>query len=190
MPQTTYALFKAIRSHRIDSPNVTSTLQTGRPNACNLCHLDQSLGWTQGHLVSWYGQVNVELPADHKNTPAMSIHALRGDAAVRVISAAAFGSAPAIAASPHASPVQVLAELLVDPYAAVRFVAARSLRAQPGYADLDYDFLAPPAAREQARQAVRLRLTATGKLPENSLDELTLHVLLSARDNRPVTIAE
>ena len=41
MPHTTYGLLKAIRSHTIDSPNVAVDLETGRPNACNLCHLDK-----------------------------------------------------------------------------------------------------------------------------------------------------
>ena len=46
MTATTYGLVKAIRSHLIDSPTVESSLTTGRPNACNLCHLDRTLDWT------------------------------------------------------------------------------------------------------------------------------------------------
>ena len=56
MPFTTYGLLKAIRSHTITSPTVRSSLATGRPNACNLCHLDKSLGWTAQKLNGWYGQ--------------------------------------------------------------------------------------------------------------------------------------
>src|SRR5262249_37039935 len=40
MPHTTYGLLKTIRSHQISSPSVQASLDTGRPNACNLCHLD------------------------------------------------------------------------------------------------------------------------------------------------------
>ena len=43
MPHTNYALFKAIRSHRVDVPRVVSVQSNSRPNACNLCHLDQTL---------------------------------------------------------------------------------------------------------------------------------------------------
>ena len=50
MPHITYGLLKAIRSHQIDSLNVQTSLATGRPNACNLCHLDQTLAWTAEHL--------------------------------------------------------------------------------------------------------------------------------------------
>lgn len=190
MPPTTYALFKAIRSHRIDSPSVQTSQSAGRPNACNLCHLQRSLGWTQAYLQSWYGAPNVALDPDVQRIAASAIDALRGDAAVRVISAAALGWKPALDASPSAYSVQLLAELLVDPYSAVRFVAGRSLRAQRGYADIDYDFLAPPQEREQIRQTVSSRFRVATPLPEGVLDESTLRAMLAARDNRAITIAE
>ncbi len=190
MPPTTYALFKAIRSHRIDSPSVQISQSAGRPNACNLCHLQRSLGWTQDYLQSWYGAPNVALDPDVLRIAASANDALRGDAAVRVISAAALGWKPALDASPSAYPVQLLAELLVDPYSAVRFVAGRSLRAQPGYADIDYDFLASPEKREHIRQTVNIRFRSAERLPDGVLDETTLRALLAARDNRAITIAE
>ena len=40
-----------------------------------------------------------------------------------------------------------LAELLNDPYEAVRYIAYRSLRSLPGYADFSYDYLAPQPER-------------------------------------------
>ena len=36
-------------------------LETGRPNACNLCHLDRTLAWTAKHLEGWYGFAPPEL---------------------------------------------------------------------------------------------------------------------------------
>src|SRR5262249_9552034 len=41
MPYTTYGLLRALRSHQISSPTVQASVDTGRPNACNLCHLDK-----------------------------------------------------------------------------------------------------------------------------------------------------
>ncbi len=55
MPYTSYGLLKALRSHQISNPTVKASLQTGRPNACNLCHLDKSLRWTAQNLFAWYG---------------------------------------------------------------------------------------------------------------------------------------
>src|SRR5947208_5654909 len=50
MPHTTYGVLKAIRSHQVGSPRVADELATGRPNACNLCHLDKPLAWTAHQL--------------------------------------------------------------------------------------------------------------------------------------------
>lgn len=187
-PYTTYALFKAIRSHRIDSPSVATTLKARRPNACNLCHLNRSLSWVQSYLESWYGMRKVDIPSDEQKIPAIALDTLRGDAALRAIAAAALGWEPALAVSPKALSVQLLAELLVDDYSAVRFVASRSLRALPELSDIPYDFLAPPSERERARTALRGRLA--DRKEDVLLDEATLRALLAARDNRPVTIAE
>ena len=61
MPHTTYGLMKAIRSHQIDVPSMEQSLKTGRPNACNLCHLDQTPfvdGLLFGGLV-WSGKAGL-----------------------------------------------------------------------------------------------------------------------------------
>lgn len=204
MPYTTYALFKAIRSHRIEAPSVSATLGSGRPNACNLCHLDRSLAWTQRYLEQWYGAPHVDLEGDHARLAAGAVDALRGDAAQRILAAAALGWAPALAASGQDFQPLLLAELLVDPYSAVRFVAARSLRALPGYQDLPYDFLAPAEDRARARAAVRERFAqhprpstrapaeraALALTADGAPDDEALRALLARRDTRAITIAE
>src|SRR5262249_10045543 len=55
MPHTVWGLIKGIRSHEISSPTAQESVRFGRPNACNLCHLDQTLAWTAEHLHAWYG---------------------------------------------------------------------------------------------------------------------------------------
>src|SRR4029434_5840314 len=70
MPHTVYGLMKAIRSHQIDSPNAANSLKTGRPNACNLCHLDKTLDWTARKLSEWYGQPAVDLSPEHQTHAA------------------------------------------------------------------------------------------------------------------------
>lgn len=187
-PMTTYALFKAIRSHRIDAPKISTTLRSGRPNACNLCHLDKSLAWTGKHLEEWYGVSHVDIEGDYATNSAMLVDALRGDAATRVISAAALGRDVAISVSGQNVSVPALAELLVDPYSAVRFVAARSLRSLPDYSAIEYDFLAAPEERARAREKV-LALFAAQNAPGAPSREL-VQSLLAKRDDRAVTIAE
>jgi predicted CXXCH cytochrome family protein len=124
MPKTSYALLSAVRSHRIESPSAASTLATGKPNACNLCHLDRSLAWTADRLREWFGAAPLEAPGERAQLPEGAYGALSGDAAVRVLVADALGSAEAPVAAPFRA--QLLRELRADPYAAVRFVASRS----------------------------------------------------------------
>jgi predicted CXXCH cytochrome family protein len=182
MPKTSYALYAAVRSHRIDSPRV-ATGRGAKPNACNLCHLDRSAAWAAGYLADWYGGPR---DAAESRAPAVQVLGLSGDAAVRALVADALGGAEAMAAGGTGGAPPVLAELLADPYAAVRFVAARSLQALPGYEDVAYDFLDLPEARLRARDEVRARYLARG----GAIDDATIEALLAARDSRPITIAE
>lgn len=144
MPHTTYGLLKAIRSHWIDSPTVESTLETGRPNACNLCHLDQGLEWTARHLSDWYGGSAVELSEDELGIAASVLWCLTGDANQRALAAWHMGWGPALDVSGRDWVAPYLAHLLNDPYSAVRFIAYRSLRRLPGFERLQYDFVGRP----------------------------------------------
>jgi hypothetical protein len=151
MPFTTYGLLKAIRSHTISSPSVTETTMVGRPNACNLCHLDKTLAWTSRALREWYGIEEAPLGGDEQRVAASLLQLLRGDASQRAIVAAAMGWPPAQQASGTDWMVPHLAQLLDDPYDAVRFVGARSLRTLPGFVDFSYDLFSTPTDRRQAQ---------------------------------------
>jgi hypothetical protein len=151
MPFTTYGLLKAIRSHTISSPSVAETTTVGRPNACNLCHLDKTLAWTNRALRDWYGVDEVPLGDEERSTAASLLQLLRGDASQRAIVAAAMGWPPAQQASGTDWMAPHLAQLLDDPYDAVRYVGARSLTTLPGFAGFSYELFAPPADRRQAQ---------------------------------------
>jgi nitrate/TMAO reductase-like tetraheme cytochrome c subunit len=43
-----FRLTPRMRSHQVSSPNVRESLDYGRPNACNLCHLNETLSWDRG----------------------------------------------------------------------------------------------------------------------------------------------
>lgn len=83
MPYTTYGLLKAIRSHEVDSPTVSASLATGRPNACNQCHLDKTLAWAADHLERWYQTPIPALTDDEASIAASVLWAVRGDAGQR-----------------------------------------------------------------------------------------------------------
>ena len=198
MPMTTYALFKTIRAHTIDSPSAAKAVTTGRPTACNLCHLDRPLGWTATWLERWWGQPRPALSErDERVSPVVS-GALRGDAAVRVVAAAALGDDAALAASGKDFAPVALAAMLADPYTAVRRVAWRSLaRLDARAAALD------PLGPEDARARLRADVFAGARIagdparraallarPDGTPDEAALAAELAERDDRAVTIAE
>ena len=201
MPHTTYGLFTAMRSHRIDSPSATTSHASGRPNACNLCHLDQTAGWVQERLIAWYGQEPVDLDEDERRVAAGPLLALRGDAAQRAVSAWHMGWGPAQEASGRSWQAPYLADLLTDPYAAVRRVAASSLQTLPGFASFEYDYIAPPDERLaraisalatwQARPQPRSKNPGVLLLgTDGKFDRATASQLRARRDNTPLRIIE
>jgi hypothetical protein len=201
MPYTSYGLLKTIRSHQISSPSVAVNLATGRPNACNLCHLDKTLAWTSDYLSRWYGAASVPLGDDERSTAASVLWVLRGNAAERVIAAQAAGWPPAQQISGTNWMPFYLAQLLDDPYDAIRFVAYRSLRGLPGFGRLEYDFAATERQRLQAELKTIDIWRSTWRRAQASTDHLLLNPdgtpirdrverLLAARDHRRVLLRE
>ena len=201
MPFTTYGLLKTIRSHQISSPTVAESLTTGRPNACNLCHIDQTLDWTSDWLQKWYGTPKPALTADETAIAASLLWLLRGDAGQRAVVAQAMGWRSAQQASGTNWIAPHLAQLLNDPYAAVRFVASRSMRTLPGFGALDYDFLASPAERLEVERKA-LEAWQRTRSPADARDDAQLLFdrervrtdvvtrLVRERNNRPVHLRE
>lgn len=156
MSYTTYGLYKAIRSHQVDSPSVQTTIDTGRPNACNQCHLDQSLEWSARHLNNWFEIEMPDLEERDSKYAAGVVWALAGDAGQRALTAWSMGWPAATETSGSEWMVPYLAQLLMDPYDAVRYIAHRSLQRIPGYENVSFDFVGP----KQQRDNVAKRLLA------------------------------
>jgi len=200
MPHTSYALLTAIRSHRIDSPRAESLEKNDRLNACNLCHLDKTLRWTGSELSKWYGHRQPKLAPEEEQYAPSVLMLLRGDAAQRVIAAWHYGWQPALQASGDDWQAPLLAHLLDDPYAAVRFVTERSLKRLPGYSTFSYDFLAPRAERQSRvetalqRHALRkfLRRDKAAVLRDGQGKFMTQQAkaFLKQRDDQPIHISE
>jgi hypothetical protein len=200
MPFTSYGLLKTIRSHQISSPSVASARATGRPTACNLCHVDKTLAWTGEYLSQWYGQAKPAL--DEPDVSSALLLALTGDAGQRAIAAQAMGWKPAQEASGTDWMLPHLAQLLDDPYDAVRFIAARSLRSLPEFSTFEYDFAAPPDRRRDAQRRVmttfarvRARLPRPGDprlllTAEADVDVSRTLALLKQRNNRNMLLRE
>jgi predicted CXXCH cytochrome family protein len=200
MPYTAYGLLRGIRSHQIERPMAQTTLKTGRPNACNLCHLDRSLEWTARKLSEWYGQPVPELPHEQRTVSEAARLLLSGDAGQRALAAFSLGWKPALAASDRNWQAPLLAAVLEDPYAAVRFIAHRSLMQLPGFEKFAYDFESDSEQlRESRAKALELWRSTAQSLPQRPetltgpgpvLDTNRLEQLLSRRDNRPRHLRE
>jgi len=201
MPYTTYGLLRALRSHQISSPSIASTIETGRPNACNACHLDKTLAWTAEFLEKWYGQPKVALSHDEETIAASLLQLLRGDAGQRALAAWSMRWPSAQKASGTGWMAAPLAMLLNDPYDAVRLIAEESLRSLPGFDAFRSDFLAPPPQRIQdtlraldlARRTIRENVRTDPALLVDSagsprMDEIVRIGL--QRDDRPVVRRE
>ncbi len=205
MPFTTYGVLKAIRSHQISSPRVSDELAVGRPNACNLCHLDKPLNWTADYLQKWYGQEPPALAEDTMTVSHTVRLALSGDAGQRVLAAWHLGWQPALEISQTNWVAPILGHLLDDPYAAVRCVAERSLKKNTEWVGWDYDYTLNPRQRQPVRGAVWeswARQTEAAAIPESrsalllvwpknlAVQEEVFERWLRRREDRPVRLRE
>jgi len=202
MPHTAYGLLKAIRGHTIETPDVATTLKTGRPNACNLCHLDKTLDWTAGHLAKRTGQAKPAVPAEHRTTAASVLWLLNGDAGQRALAAWHMGWQPALETSGSGWQSPLLADSLNDPYSAVRYMAHKALVKQPGFGSFEYDFVAAEAKRlANQKEAMEIWLREQRiDLPqpagpvllnaEGVRDVDRVQRLIRTRNNRPMRLRE
>jgi predicted CXXCH cytochrome family protein len=204
MPHQVYSLLTTHRSHRIGIPDVKDSHETGMPHACNLCHLDKSLGWTQQHLSRWGkrpGNRSPQLSQDERTISSVLLLLARGDARSRAIVAGAFSRPDAQQVSGTDWFGPFLTRLMDrDRYAIVRYLCHRGLRTAFGETMAGpYDYLAPPARRAAQTQSLRQRfdasplgrpmpylpLTARG-LPDDAI----LDRLLKTRKDPNLTINE
>ena len=200
MPHTSYALLGAIRSHQIQSPSASRSIVHGVPNACNLCHLDKTLQWTQVKLNEWHGHDINKLNKDNIDISAWLLWLIKGDAAQRAIAAWHGGWEPARSVSGSDWYAPYLAELLKDPYSVVRYIAHKSLKEINISNNINYDFIASDT-QLKAKYLEVLQNWASEHSPKKTGSEILIEKnglidkekfkrLLHERNDRPVNIKE
>jgi len=182
MPNTVYGLLKATRSHEITSPTAVSDVQSGRPNACSLCHLDRPVGWAAKQLAEGWGVDPPELSERQQTLAAGPVGLLTGDAGQRALWAWHMGWPSAQQASKAAWMPPFLVPTLADPYDVVRYIALRSLRTISGFGDYQLDFVSVPSQPQMESAGVE---PEGAPIPYSKIRELLLE-----RDDRPVKLAE
>jgi len=124
---------------------------------------------------------------------------LRGDAGQRALAAWHLGWEPARQVSGESWQAPVLAQLLADPYSAVRYIAGRSLRQLPGFNRFESDFIGTPEEQIRARDRALAqwskltpdRLGAEILIETNGiLQQARLAALLQQRDNSSMDLHE
>lgn len=171
MPEIVYGVMEVHRSHRIEVPDPAANAAAGRPNACNICHLDQSVVWAENETARLWGrEARTVVRADGVD-PAVAdgvARLLAGDPVERAVTATAIGRSIERGQLEHAEAWQpFLIEALKDGYPAVRRFARRSLeqtaQAAPGTAatiesfTARYDFIGPEPARTAALADLMVR---------------------------------
>ena len=202
MPRTTFGLLHAMRSHQVSSPSVYESVAYGRPNACNLCHLNQTLAWTAQNLHAWYNQSVPQLSSDDQTIAAAVQWIVKGDAGQRALIAWGMGWEPAQKVAGRDWLYPYLIYSMSDPYAAVRFDAWKSLQTLPGFSDFPFNYTSDDRAlSETATRAIKkwfrtVRDVNSFFAPETGLDSSgrfrqdIFQRLRTERDDKPIVLAE
>jgi hypothetical protein len=103
-------------------------------------------------LQTWYGHALPALSADQKEIASAARGMLAGDAGERALYAWALGWVEAQRASGTDWMAPVLAELLDEPYAAVRYIGVRSLRSLGGFGDFSFDYIGSARERREGKE--------------------------------------
>lgn len=198
MPHTAYGLLKAIRNHTITSPDLKSELVVDRPNACNQCHLDKTLKWTADHLYEWYSIESPKLDREQSEVAASVLWLLKGNASSRALAAWTMGWSEAQSVSGNDWQPIYLAQLLNDPYLAVRLIARRSLQTLPAFTDVKVNLFGSESERVDAIRSIIDRWNGESHVAnpalligqDNVINSAKIDSLRSQRDETPMTLTE
>jgi predicted CXXCH cytochrome family protein len=204
MPHVVYSLMATHRSHRIENPTLAASVGTGKPHACNLCHLDKSLGWTRDQLAKWpsaKSRPTPNLSEDEERVASSILLFSQGDARTRVVVAGAFANPAAHQAAGTNWYGPLLVRLLEDErYPAVRYLAHRGLQAVHGEAAAGpFDFQARRPERQLQLRALREKYDGAAIPltypylpldPDGRPDDSVLRRLLQRRTDPDLTINE
>jgi predicted CXXCH cytochrome family protein len=158
MPRINEGLQDAVRTHMIYSPTRADMIEANHPNACNLCHTEQSIDWTLGHLKEWYKTAYDEkkIAANYplRDKPIALGWLKSENAAVRLV------AVEALTRGKDARMLPELLDALDDPYLLNRQFAYKGLqeRLKLRLDDFGYRFYMSSDERRGPLAALRARL--------------------------------
>jgi predicted CXXCH cytochrome family protein len=211
MPRIVYGILEVHRSHRIENPNPARDAETGRPNACTLCHLNRSPLWAAQESRRIWGETYRDplyrmdgAPLELSDATASM---LAGDAVQRVVFASAGGRSDVALAPAEKIDVRVaLAATTGDGYPSIRWTARRSLLALEREWDTGITPLLSSwdstqgASRTSMAEDLLRRAAAQGRpfedgestllLPDGSINMDLILSLLELQQDRVIDIGE
>lgn len=217
MPENTYGLITVHRTHHIQNPEPARAWRYEMPEACTLCHTNETAVWAAMAMAEQYDlPVPDDLPGDEAFTEAESVRTLlSGDPVQRAVALHALSDKETYTTTAEARlwAVPFLLIGMEDQYPAARYVAYRGLRdllAQTGETAYlmstaqipEFDYLAPVEERTAVARRWWGWWTAVDKsaIPHPGtavpLDEdlnpipARIEPLLAARSQEIITIGE
>ncbi len=171
MPETTYMVVDPRRDHSFRVPRPDLTTSIGTPNACNGCHVDETIEWASTTLDEWF-------PGGRQTTPhyGEALHAGRTWAANRGESLGELVTDLTTPAIVRATAITLLAQQLDDSAIELIVDALRGSEPLVQLAALDALQNFPPETRIQPGQQFLTH-------PLRSLRIAAARVLLPARPN-------
>jgi hypothetical protein len=135
MPNVVYGVLDVHPSHRIELPDPARDAATQRPDACTLCHVDETRAWaSQQRDALWPRRGPVRAvpgaPSPAEGWSEVETQLFAGDPVERALAAHALGRGSR--RSDQRQAALLVDVMLNDPYPAVRHLALRSLRAWLG----------------------------------------------------------
>lgn len=182
MPNMVYGVMTMHRSHRIELPQPAQHAAQQRPNACNLCHLDQTYAWAQQQTEQLWPQSIKSDVLVNDSVPAGIYELYAGDPVQRALAAWSLQQMLRRTSTPTSAWDGMLLDTMqVDAYPAVRRFAELSLResmnsgqtSQTVLVLLDaYDFQTGANARSTALRPIRqwLEQSTQGHLNKQVVD--------------------
>src|SRR5262245_11769120 len=94
MPRVVMGIDRFVRSHRISSPANPAMIAAAAPNACNLCHLDRTIGWTLDALRDRFGARLAPRTDAYGDEAVGDVWLASAQPSIRLIAAAAYARSP------------------------------------------------------------------------------------------------
>jgi hypothetical protein len=94
MPRVVMGIDRFVRTHRISSPTDAQMIAAAAPNACNLCHLDHTIGWTLDALRDRFGVTRAPRTDAYGDEAVGDVWLASKHPAIRLIAAAAYARSP------------------------------------------------------------------------------------------------